>query len=128
MHTLFDTARRLQDFCEAHGWPHCFIGGLAVWRWGEPRFTRDVDLTLLAGFHGEEEIVDAFLAAYAPRVQPARELFVAQRVMRLVDEGGIPIDVALGGLPFEERRSRARATLRSPRGRRCGCAPRRIWW
>lgn len=102
MQTLFDAARRLQEFCEGHGWPHCFIGGVAVWRWGEPRFTRGVDLTLLAGFGGEEKIVDTFLAAYAPRVQPARDLFVAQRVMRLLDEGGIPLDVALGGLPFEE--------------------------
>ena len=43
-------AAGLQNFCEARDWRFCFIGGLAVQRWGEPRGTIDVDLTLLSGF------------------------------------------------------------------------------
>ncbi|MBI4625084.1 MAG: hypothetical protein HY736_17930 [Verrucomicrobia bacterium] len=31
-----------------------------------------------------------------------RDLFVAQRVLRLTGASGMPVDVALGGLPFEE--------------------------
>ena len=60
MRELFKTAGGVQAFCREHGWEFCFIGGLAVWRWGKPRFTQDVDLTLLAGFRDEEKIVDAF--------------------------------------------------------------------
>jgi len=41
MSGLFDAARDLQAFFESHGWRFCFIGGAAVLRWGEPRFTRD---------------------------------------------------------------------------------------
>jgi hypothetical protein len=37
----------LEVFCRAQGWRFCFIGGIAVQRWGEPRFTADADLTLL---------------------------------------------------------------------------------
>jgi hypothetical protein len=43
-------AAELQSVCEAEGWRFCLIGGLAVQRWGEPRETVDVDLTLLTAF------------------------------------------------------------------------------
>jgi hypothetical protein len=43
-------AAELQAVCESQSWRFCFIGGLALQRWGEPRETVDVDLTLLTGF------------------------------------------------------------------------------
>jgi hypothetical protein len=51
----------------------CFIGGLAVQHWGEPRFTRDVDLTLLTGLGNEEAYVHPFLTASAQRIDGCRE-------------------------------------------------------
>ena len=47
-------AHELQLLCTAESWRFCLIGGLALQRWGEPRETIDVDLTLLTGF-GEED-------------------------------------------------------------------------
>jgi hypothetical protein len=47
-----------QAFCDKQGWRACFVGGIAVQRWGEPRVTRDVDLTLLTGFGSEDDFVD----------------------------------------------------------------------
>lgn len=49
MNPIFAAAYDLQAFCERAGWRFCFIGGVAVQRWGEPRFTQDADLTLLKG-------------------------------------------------------------------------------
>jgi hypothetical protein len=46
---LIRAASDLQALCEAEGFRFCFIGGLAVQRWGEPRETVDVDMTLLTG-------------------------------------------------------------------------------
>ena len=43
-------AIEIQQFCQAREWQFCIIGGLAVLRWGEPRATQDVDITLLTGF------------------------------------------------------------------------------
>jgi hypothetical protein len=60
---LFETASQLQDFCDRQAWHSCFIGGIAVQRWGEPRVTRDVDLTLLAGFGAEDAFIDVRLCA-----------------------------------------------------------------
>ena len=81
----------------------CFIGGLAVQRWGEPRVTRDVDLTLLTGFGGEDAFLDALLASYAARVDDARRFARQYRVLLLKTADGIGIDISLGALPFEER-------------------------
>ena len=49
-------AAGLQAVCEEEHWRFCFIGGLALQRWGEPRETVDVDLTLLTGFVGRRHL------------------------------------------------------------------------
>jgi hypothetical protein len=99
---LFEAAAQLQEFCDKQGWRSCFIGGLAVQRWGEPRVTRDIDVTLLAGFGGEEEIIDKLLSNYTGRLQDAREFAKRNRVLLLHAPSGAGIDVSLGALEFEE--------------------------
>jgi hypothetical protein len=84
-------AFEIQKFLLAEGWPFCFIGGLAVQRWGEPRMTGDADLTLITGFGTEAPFVDKLLAAFA----------LVNRVLLLRASSGVPIDIGLGGLPFE---------------------------
>ena len=43
---VLDAARDLQSFCQLEKWRTCFIGGVAVQRWGAPRFTQDADITV----------------------------------------------------------------------------------
>jgi hypothetical protein len=100
---ILEAALELQAFCVAQGWRFCFIGGIVVPRWGEPRTTADADLTLLAGFGSEEGFVDSLLAAFRPRVENARELALSRRVLLIEASNSVSLDVALGGLPFEER-------------------------
>jgi hypothetical protein len=99
---LFEAARQLQAFCDDQGWRSCFIGGIAVQRWGEPRVTRDVDLTLLAGFGSEDRFTIPLLAAYPARIEDASEFARRYRVLLLRTTSGVGIDVSLGALPFEE--------------------------
>jgi hypothetical protein len=101
MKDLFILARQVQEFLDARRWRSCVIGGIAVQRWGEPRLTRDVDLTLLTGMGGEEPYVDEILRHYRSRVQGGREFALRHRVMLLEASDGTEIDLALGGLPFE---------------------------
>ena len=68
MNALIRAAADLQALCETHQWRFCFIGGLAVLRWGEPRETVDVDLTLITGFGHEREFVSVLTAAFQPRI------------------------------------------------------------
>jgi hypothetical protein len=100
---LFEAAVELQAFCDRHGWRSCFIGGLAVQRWGEPRVTRDIDLTLLTGFGNEEHFIDTLLEKYAARIQDAREFALRRRVLLLVTPAEAGIDVLLAALPYEEK-------------------------
>lgn len=103
MNAVLQTARALQEFCGAQGWRFCLIGGLAVQRWGQPRVTVDVDLTLLTGFGSEEPFVDALLSRFAGRREDARDFALRYRVVLAQSPAGVGIDVSLGALPFEER-------------------------
>ena len=93
---LLDTARELQDFCDARGWRSCLIGGIAVQRWGESRVTRDVDLTLLTGFGRERNFIDDLLAHYGPRIADSAQFALRSRVLLLNSSSGIGIDISLG--------------------------------
>ncbi|MBI1784893.1 nucleotidyl transferase AbiEii/AbiGii toxin family protein [Candidatus Sumerlaeota bacterium] len=95
-------AGELQGFCESRGWQFCFIGGLALQRWGEPRETVDVDLTLLTGFGNEETFIDELVNHFEPRISNAAQFALERRVLLLRSARGVGFDIALGGMQFEE--------------------------
>jgi hypothetical protein len=99
---VYRVAHELQLRCASEGWRFCLIGGLALQRWGEPRETIDVDVTLLAGFGQEERFVNKIVSWYAPRVVEVVEFAITNRVVLVKAASGVGIDIALGCLPFEE--------------------------
>ena len=103
MNPLFAAAAEVLAFAAARGWTCCLIGGLAVQRWGEPRQTRDVDLTLLTGLGNEEAFVDPILEHYAPRFADGRRFALERRVLLVETRAKISLDISLGGLPYEAR-------------------------
>lgn len=110
MNALIQAAAELQAVCVRHNWRFCFIGGLAVQRWGEPRETVDVDLTLLTGFADEHRFVSVLMDAFEARIENAAQFAAVNRVVLLRAPSGVGLDIALGGLPFEEL-AVARASL-----------------
>lgn len=102
MNEVVKSAVELQAACESQRWRFCFIGGLALQCWGEPRETVDVDLTLLTGFGGEGPFVAALLKRFEARVPNAAEFALTHRVLLLRAKSGVGLDIALGGLPFKE--------------------------
>ena len=101
MNQLIAQAAELQRVVDARGWRSCIIGGLAVVRWGEPRLTQDVDITLFTGFGAEEPIARALLELFEPRIDDALEFAIVNRVLLLRGRSGVPMDIALAGFPFE---------------------------
>lgn len=99
---LFTAAGEIQQCCVDHGWAFCFIGGLAVLRWGDPRLTRDVDVTIVTGFGDEEPVITALTDRFPQRIEDAAAFARENRVL-LVQADSVPIDVSLGALPFEQR-------------------------
>lgn len=67
MRSLLQAGARVQTQLLARDLRFCFIGGIANFRWGTPRLTNDLDLTVLAGFGGEERVIAALLENLEPR-------------------------------------------------------------
>jgi hypothetical protein len=103
MKALFRTAAELNCLLSERSWRYCFIGGISLQRWGQPRLTNDIDLTILTGFGQEERYVDEMLKLYNGRIPDSREFALTNRVLLLATNDGIPIDVALGGIDFEKK-------------------------
>ncbi|MDZ7723339.1 MAG: nucleotidyl transferase AbiEii/AbiGii toxin family protein [candidate division KSB1 bacterium] len=99
---LFKAALELQYFFQLKNWNYCFIGGLAVIRWGEMRMTQDIDICLMCGFGAEEVYVRALLREFRSRLTNAHQFAVQNRVLLLYASNGVSIDISLSGLPFEE--------------------------
>jgi hypothetical protein len=102
VNALIRAAADLQAVCVRHDWRFCFIGGLAVLRWGEPRETVDVDLTLFTGFADERRFVSTLMETFEARIADAAQFAAVNRVLLLRAPSGVGLDIALGGLPFEE--------------------------
>lgn len=102
MTPVLSAAAEIQTFCQREGWSFCIVGGLAVLRWGKPRTTQDVDVTLITGFGTEEPFVDKLVTHFKSRRADAKEFALQNRVLLLATTAGIGIDVALGGFRFEE--------------------------
>ncbi len=96
---VLDTALKLQEFYRGRGWRFCFIGGLAVQKWSEPRVTADVDLTLFTGLGTEAPSIDALLALnwVEPRIPRAREFAQTRRVLLLQTKGGVEMTIVRQG-------------------------------
>lgn len=100
---LWDSAVELQGFLESCQFAFCFIGGIAIQRWGEPRVTDDMDVTVITGFGNETPVIQAVLKRYQARIMDASAFAIHSRVLLVRDIAGYGIDMSLGALPFEER-------------------------
>jgi hypothetical protein len=89
--------------------PWMVIGGVAVIASGVPRFTADIDATLSAREESPERIVEAFQThGILPRIADAVAFARDRHVLLLRHEpSGIPLDISLAWLPFEEDAIRA---------------------
>lgn len=101
MNRIFSAVKDVAEFMDSQGWEFCVIGGLAVQRWGEPRTTLDVDLTLLTGVGNEEQYAGALLDHFGSRIPDALSFALTRRVLLLIAANGTAVDVSFGALAFE---------------------------
>lgn len=107
---LISTAlTEVREFLDAQGWEYCLIGGLAASRWGEARFTKDIDLVVNSGIGDEGQFITPLLKTFAARYPDADTFARMNRIVLLSSREGVGIDLSLGGLEFEQSMlSRAR--------------------
>ncbi|HET7922947.1 MAG TPA: nucleotidyl transferase AbiEii/AbiGii toxin family protein [Gammaproteobacteria bacterium] len=100
---VLDAALVAQEACESAGLRGCVIGGIALQRWGEPRYTADVDLSVLVETGHEAAVTQALLARLEPRIGDAAGFASRTRVVLARSSTGVGIDIVLAGLPYEMR-------------------------
>ena len=97
---VFEAALELQRFCESQQYRFCFIGAVAMGRsschagrWSDP----------IDRLRGEERFISGLIQHFRPRRPDAAQFALKNRVLLLLASNDVPIDIALGGLPFEAR-------------------------
>lgn len=101
---FLEAVKALQSALDELGSPAMIIGGVAVIALGVPRYTADVDATIL----GRTSLPEQILAVFAhhgigPRIESVLEFARSRQVILALHEpSGISVDATLGWLPFEE--------------------------
>ena len=102
MTDVFEVAGWVSRELDEAGFRHCFIGGIALQAFGEPRVTRDVDVSVLVGFGDEARQIAALLRLFGPRTEGASDFALVHRVLLCQSPEGIGIDIGLAAFPYEE--------------------------
>ncbi len=103
MNLQFKTVWELHQFLTQDKIPYAVIGGMALQYWGEPRFTRDVDVTIMATLGEEEAVLQKIFAAFPPRIPDALNFAIKHRVCLVKSREGGEIDISLGIPGYEEQ-------------------------
>jgi len=104
----FEAAWELHEYLTAHGVPYVIIGGTALSRWGEPRFTADVDLTVMNPLEGAEGFVRLILERFPSRVADPIAFARRNRMVLIRASNGCHVDISLA-LPGYEAQVMRRA-------------------
>lgn len=82
--------------------PYILIGGIALQHWGEPRFTRDVDVTILVDLGKEEEVLKKIFSFFQARISNAFDFALKNRICLVKSKDGYQIDISFGMPGYEE--------------------------
>jgi predicted nucleotidyltransferase len=99
---ILEAAVQVARWLEKEGIPHFFIGGIALQYWGEPRLTRDVDVTVLVAGEKLDAFLEKVTKAFKPRLPDASDFARRHRVLLIETESGVPVDISLGIPGYEE--------------------------
>lgn len=100
-----DLLVRLSEVLEKSGIPYMVIGGQAVLVYGEPRFTKDIDITLGAGVERLDEVLRS-VVALGWKVLPESPAEFVQKTMVLPcqdPESGVRLDLIFSFSPYERQ-------------------------
>jgi len=90
-------------FFEDAGIPYMVFGAVANLVWGEPRTTQDIDVKISVAAEEIPGLIAAASRAFRIRASCPDEFVTQTRVLPLETHDGVPVDVVLAGLPYEEQ-------------------------
>jgi len=98
-----EALQELREFLDEQGWEYCLIGGLAAGRWGEARFTHDIDVVVRSAFGDEEDFIKPLLKKFKKRIAAAAQFAKAVRTVLVMAGNGVGIDISLGPWHLRKR-------------------------
>src|SRR5215831_1158305 len=101
MSNLDDALVVLASWLEHHHIPYMVIGGFAVTIWGEPRVTRDLDITISVPAEEISKIVELVRSEFTVLVNDAVKFVSETRVLPMV-AADVPVDLIFAALPYED--------------------------
>lgn len=102
MNPQFEALWEFHQFFEKHQFGYAVIGGIAVQFWGEPRFTRDVDITLGVAPEMFDAAVENLLRTFQSRIGEPMEFARENRILLLRGANGCEVDVSFGLPGYEQ--------------------------
>ena len=82
--------------------PYVFIGGIAVQKWGQPRFTKDVDLTISVPVEETEKFIERITQNFKGRIADLQEFARQTRVVLIYASNGREVDISLALPGYED--------------------------
>jgi hypothetical protein len=101
MAELDDALTALASWLDLHGLPYMVIGGFAVTIWGEPRFTRDLDVTISVPSEKLFSTIELICSNFASLVADPAKFVTETRVLPIVIQS-VPVDLVFAALPYED--------------------------
>lgn len=97
-----EAAWEVHTFLSGRGISYVIIGGMAVQRWGEPRFTLDVDMTVAAPLDDQDSLVRTIVERFPSRIEDPIAFARQSRVVLVRASNGCPVDLSLALPGYEE--------------------------
>jgi len=110
MTALERSLKQVTAFFEQERIPYMFIGGIANLIWGQPRLTRDLDVTILCRESEIPALVERLKSSFQLLVRDPLGFIKQTNVLPLTTRDGVRVDVVFARLPYEEH-ALARATI-----------------
>jgi len=103
MNLLFEAAWEINVFLRQHSIAYAIIGGLAVQKWGDIRFTKDVDLSVSTPLKdGASDLVRLIIAHFRSRVDDPVDFAKRNRMILVAASNGVEIDISLSLPGYED--------------------------
>jgi hypothetical protein len=101
MAELDDALFTLSSWLRNNGIGHMVIGGFAVTVWGEPRFTRDLDVTIPVTPDTLAATVDLICSEFSALPTHPLQFVEETRVLPILVRS-VPVDLVFAALPYED--------------------------
>ncbi len=99
---IYEAAWEMHVFLTRKKIPYALIGGVAVQKWGQPRLTQDVDLTISVPVEKTDGFVDEIEQHFKARVSELREFVRRTRVLPIYASNGRKVDISLALPGYED--------------------------